>query len=447
MSRSVRQSLDTSASATPPLCHFAILPLHHFPPRPTRQPELALRAPLASTFPLMRFTFLGTGTSSGVPVIACDCAVCTSTDPRDNRLRCGAALEFTDPRGRPRTVLIDATPDLRQQALRHKLARCDAILFTHNHVDHTFGLDEVRRFNAVQHSPIDIFGEPHTLEHLRRVYGHIFDAARNVNDSFVASVIPRVIEPGVPLELYGLKITPLRFLHGKLPILGFRIEWAQEKPAAAQADEGAQDTRLGEAGHLESHRHAGIATNPLPPASTAHWWNDDAPEQPTRTNDEHAGSPAAPRASTVPDNTPARTPPTVSGAPASTPPIDTDALTPESLKPAHTDAPVLPLAYCTDVSAIPPETWQHLDDLNVLAIDALRYRRHPTHFCFNQAIEVAQRVRPRQTYFIHMTHDIAHADAEQSLPDEIRLAYDGLVLTERTSAPDVPLTSGFGERP
>ncbi|MBX9736416.1 MAG: MBL fold metallo-hydrolase [Phycisphaerales bacterium] len=389
----------------------------------------------------MRFTFLGTGTSSGVPVIACDCDVCTSTDPRDNRLRCGAALEFTDARGRPRTVLIDATPDLRQQALRHKLARCDAILFTHNHVDHTFGLDEVRRFNAVQHSPIDIFAEPHTLEHLRRVYGHIFDAARNVNDSFVASVIPRVLEPGVPLELYGLRITPLRFLHGKLPILGFRIDWASGRGGGDHAMIEAPAPRPAEAGH---HTEASLQSQP---PSTAHWWQDDAPEQPTRTTDERAASGSTPRAASVPVSEPPRQPPTASGALATAAPIDTDALTPESLKPAHADAPVLPLAYCTDVSSIPPETWQHLDGLNVLAIDALRYRRHPTHFCFNQAIEVAQRVRPRQTYFIHMTHDIAHADAEQSLPDEIRLAYDGLVLTERSDAPAAPVQSGFGERP
>ncbi len=366
----------------------------------------------------MRFTFLGTGTSSGVPVIACDCAVCTSADPRDNRLRCGAALEFTDPTGRPRTVLIDATPDLRQQALRYKLARCDAIFFTHNHVDHTFGLDEVRRFNAVQHSPIDIFAEPHTLEHLRRVYGHIFDAARNVNDSFVASVIPRTLEAGVPVEIYGLKITPLRFLHGKLPILGFRVEWASGRSTAQDGQPGSQGGRPEE------------PTLPLPPASTAHWWNDDAPVQPAR----------AAEALAQPEAQAARL--GEAGHPA-----DTDALTPEALKPAHVDGPVLPLAYCTDVSAIPPETWQHLNGLNVMALDALRYRRHPTHFAFNQAIEVAERVKPRKTYFIHMTHDIAHADAESSLPDEIRLAYDGLVLSDSAIAARSPGATGFGARP
>lgn len=353
----------------------------------------------------MRFTFLGTGTSSGVPVIGCDCAVCMSADPRDNRLRCGAALEFIDPSGRPRTILIDATPDLRQQALRHKLARCDAILFTHNHVDHTFGLDEVRRFNAVQHSPIDIFAEPHTLEHLRRVYGHIFDAARNVNDSFVASVISRSLEPNVTLELYGLRITPLRFLHGKLPILGFRFDWVEGR-GTLRRQPGAQGTRLGEAGHEEAARQ-------------------EAGHQEVVRGSALSAEPGA----------------------AGAPPLDTDALTPSALKPAYSDGPILPLAYCTDVSAIPPETWQHLEGLSVLALDALRYRRHPTHFSFNQAIEVAQRVRPRKTYFIHMTHDIAHADAESSLPEEIRLAYDGLTLTDHSIDVAQRGASGFGVRP
>ena len=103
-----------------------------------------------------RFTFLGTGTSAGVPVIACQCDVCTSDDPRDSRRRASVCLEFTDGEGQERVILIDTAPDLRAQALDHSLERCDAILFTHDHVDHTFGLDEVRRFNAVMGSAIDI---------------------------------------------------------------------------------------------------------------------------------------------------------------------------------------------------------------------------------------------------------------------------------------------------
>lgn len=179
----------------------------------------------------MRFLFLGTGTSGGVPVIACDCPTCVSDDPRDARTRTGAAVQWTDPAGQERVVLLDATPDLRLQALRHDLRRCDAILFTHNHVDHIFGLDEVRRFNAVmpreadgRMASIGVYAEPHTMEALRRVYKHIFDHAENVNASFVASLTAETLSPGSPVDLHGLRFTPLRLMHGLLPIVGFRIE-------------------------------------------------------------------------------------------------------------------------------------------------------------------------------------------------------------------------------
>lgn len=275
----------------------------------------------------MRFTFLGTGTSSGVPAIACTCEVCTSTDPRDNRLRCGAAIEWTDPAGHPRCVLIDATPDLRQQALRAGLTRCDAVLFTHNHVDHIFGLDEVRRFNVVQRGPVAVYAEAHTMDALRRVYKHIFEAEANVNDSFVALLTSHDVTPGRPIDLHGLRFTPVRLLHGRLPIVGYRIE-----PA------------------------------PVPPGATA-------------------------------------------------------------LEPGP-----LPLAYCTDVNAIPPESWKLLTGLRTLVLDALRKRRHPTHFTIDEALSVAHEVQAGATYFTHITHDLMHAPTDAELPESVHLAYDGLVL-------------------
>lgn len=277
----------------------------------------------------MILRFLGTGTSSGVPAIACDCRVCTSTDQRDTRLRAGAALQFIDSRGQDRVILIDATPDLRQQALAAKLRRCDAVLFTHNHVDHTFGVDELRRFNVVQQGPIEVFADAHTMGHLRRVYQHIFEADRNVNDSFVASLLPRLIEPGTSFELFGLRITPFKLLHGKLPILGYRFD--------ASSPEGA----------------------------------------------------------------------TIGGA-----------------------ASLLPLAYCTDVSGIPPDSWKHLRGLRTLVLDALRHRRHPTHFTLGEATSVAHEVGAAQTYFVHMSHDVSHEETDAELPETMHLAYDGLVLGE-----------------
>ncbi len=279
----------------------------------------------------MRFTFLGTGTSAGVPAIGCECAVCTSTDPRDRRLRTSAAVQWRDARGDERTVLIDASPDLREQALRAKLRACDGVLFTHNHVDHTFGLDEVRRFNAVMQRPIDIYAEDRTLEHLRRVYKHIFDKDDNVQDSFVATLIAHRIEPAAveaaePIELHGMRFTPIRLLHGRLPVLGWRIE-------------------LG-----------------------------------------------------------------------------------PSLAAAVSDAAPFPLAYCTDVSGIPPESWARFQGVRTLVLDALRYRRHPTHYTLGEAVGVAHEIGAAQTWFVHMAHDLPHAETDKSLPEGMRLAYDGLVL-------------------
>ena len=272
----------------------------------------------------MRFTFLGTGTSAGVPSIGCFCPVCTSQDLRDQRLRTSGLVDFTDASGKHRSILIDAGPDLRQQSLRAKMTRCDGVLFTHNHVHHTFGLDELRRFNAVMHAPIDVYGEPHTIEHLQRVYRHIFDKANNTNDSFVATLIPHRIEVEHVLELHGLKITPFRLLHGRLPILGYRFD----------------------------------------------------------------------------------APPSFSPGP---------------------DSP-FPLAYCTDVSGIPPETWKHLTGLNTLVLDALRHRKHPTHLTVEEASNVAERIGARQTWFVHMSHDLSHEETNRSLPPDMRLAHDGLIL-------------------
>jgi len=269
----------------------------------------------------MRLRFLGTGTSSGVPAIGCRCAVCTSDDPRDRRLRTSASLEFTDHTGRERVILFDAGPDLRQQALAAGLTRCDAVLLTHNHVDHVFGLDELRRFNVLMEAPIDVMGDARTLEAVRRVYKHIFDKPANVQESFIATLIAHLLEPGLAIDLFGLRITPLALLHGRLPVLGFRID------------------------------------------------------------------------------------------------------------PGETDGGgVLPLAYCTDVSAIPPETWPALDGLAVLVLDALRHRRHPTHFTLGQAEGVAERVAADRTFFVHMSHELPHAETDGILAEGVHLAYDGLTV-------------------
>lgn len=239
-------------------------------------------------------------------------------------------MEFTDGKGMPRAVLIDAGPDLREQALRHGMKRLDAILFTHNHVDHTWGLDEVRRFNAIQDGPIDVYADAHTDAHLRRVYTHIFDRDRNVNDSFVATLIGHRVEPGRAFTVHGLRVMPVPLLHGKLPVLGYRLE-------------------------AEGGDVVGVGSGPLP------------------------------------------------------------------------------LAYCTDVSALPPESWGMLKGLETLVLDALRDRRHPTHLTLDQALGIAERVDARRTYFVHMSHDLGHAETMARLEASghaarAGLANDGLTL-------------------
>jgi phosphoribosyl 1,2-cyclic phosphate phosphodiesterase len=189
----------------------------------------------------VRLRFLGTGTSAGIPPIGGAAGVTEASpsggaDPRDRRTRTSAAIEFVDAGGQERVILIDAGPDLREQALAAGLRRADAILMTHGHVDHTFGLDEVRRFNVLMDAPIPVYADDRTHRFLGRVYRHVFEKHTNVQKSFVATLVPHRLTPYTPIEVHGLRVTPLRLLHGRLEVLGFRFDWADSAGDRAAGD-------------------------------------------------------------------------------------------------------------------------------------------------------------------------------------------------------------------
>jgi phosphoribosyl 1,2-cyclic phosphate phosphodiesterase len=252
----------------------------------------------------VKVLFLGTGTSHGVPMIGCDCAVCRSTDSRDARMRTSILVEGAD----GTTLLVDTPPDLRTQALTHGLRRIDAILYTHSHADHIAGLDDVRRFNAINRGPMPIYGDPATVREIRLRFGYAFDPA-----SATGGGLPdlRLWTIGGPFCVRQLEVTPVPILHGRRPILGFRFGG---------------------------------------------------------------------------------------------------------------------FAYLTDCSEIPPASRALLTGLDVLVLDALRRRPHPTHFSLGEAVAVAAEIGARQTYFTHIAHDLGHAETCAGLPPAMTLAYDGLRL-------------------
>lgn len=236
-------------------------------------------------------------------MIGCECAICLSTDPRDARLRPSIFVEAKGAR-----VLVDAGPDLREQALRHRITRVDAIAFTHGHADHILGIDDVRRFNALMQGPMPCYGDAQTLQDIRQVFSYVFDPATPKGGG-IPQLELRPIEG--PFGVGQLTVQPVPLMHGKRPVLGFRFE---------------------------------------------------------------------------------------------------------------------SFAYLTDCNSIPEPAWPMLRDLDVLVLDALRLRPHPTHFSLGEAVETAARIGAARTFFTHMCHDLGHAATCAALPATMSLAYDGLVV-------------------
>src|SRR5215475_2002997 len=260
----------------------------------------------------MRITFLGTGTSVGVPMIGCDCEVCRSDDPRDNRLRTGLMVETTVENG-GRRMVIDVSADFRQQALREKIDRLDALLVTHCHADHVFGLDDIRPINF-RHGPVPVYASESTWRGLRRIFSYIFE--REHIGGGLPQLVPHVIEG--EFEACGLRITPVPVIHGKGEVTGFRFGSFGE--ALAQA------------------------------------------------------------------------------------------------------------AFITDCNLIPEESLEKLRGLDLLIIDAVRYKPHPTHLNVEQSLDYIAKLKPRRALLTHIGHELKHFTASRRLPENIELAYDGLSI-------------------
>ncbi len=252
----------------------------------------------------MKITFLGTGTSQGIPVIGSTHPVCLSKDKRDKRLRVSILLEWED-----KVYVVDCGPDFRYQMLRAKVQKIDGVLFTHEHADHTSGLDDIRPF-GFQLGAVPIYAQKRVLENLAARFDYIF------NDENKYPGAPSVLQNNVennPFYIKNLEVTPIEVQHGKLTILGYKFK---------------------------------------------------------------------------------------------------------------------NMAYLTDVKTITAKEKEKLKDLDILIINAIRFKAHHSHLNMEEALSLVKELKPKKTYFTHISHHLGfHAEVEKNLPKNVFLAYDEMVLT------------------
>lgn len=255
----------------------------------------------------MRLTLLGTGTSFGVPQIGCGCRVCTSVDPRDKRTRTAALVEAGGTR-----ILIDTPPELRLGLIGARADKVDAVLFTHDHADHTHGIDDLRALSGGSRGTLPIYGPEESLARMKVKFDYIFDPdVRPIPSSARPSVTATALEPGRGVRIAGLDVLPIAFEHGPSVVFGYRFG---------------------------------------------------------------------------------------------------------------------KLAYVTDVHSVNAEAMKALAGVEVLILNALFYRSHPTHLSVPEAVAAARAIGAKRTFLTHLTHETGHADLERDLPPEVRPAYDGLVV-------------------
>jgi phosphoribosyl 1,2-cyclic phosphate phosphodiesterase len=252
----------------------------------------------------MKLTFLGTGTSTGVPSIGCSCETCLSDDFRDKRLRVSILIEHAD-----KKILVDTSIDFRQQALRANIKYLDAVLITHCHVDHVFGLDDIRPLNF-RHGAMGVYANEIAWKDLKRIFQYIFQPTHFGGG--LPQLIPHTVVHNAPFCIgEDLHITPLEVIHGKLPVIAYRF-------------------------------------------------ND--------------------------------------------------------------------FAYATDLKTIPPDSMDGLRDLDVLVLDCVRIKPHSTHLCLEEALAYIEELKPKRAFLTHLNHDILHERDSKLLPENVKLAYDELIL-------------------
>ena len=252
----------------------------------------------------MKVTFLGTGTSQGVPVIGCDCEVCTSTNPKDNRLRCSMMISTEET-----NLAIDCGPDFRQQMMRTGISRLDAVLLTHQHNDHIIGMDDVRPFNFRSRKNMSVYATTSVQSELKERFAYIF-----AKDPYPGA--PRLelitIDKTTPFQINDIKVQPIEVMHGYMPVLGFRF-----------------------------------------------------------------------------DN----------------------------------------FTYITDAKTITDEEFSKLGGTEIMVLNALHHRKHHSHLNLEEALEWIERIAPKKAYLLHISHLMGkHDEVNNQLPENVELAYDGLIL-------------------
>lgn len=251
----------------------------------------------------MKVTFLGTGTSQGVPVIGCDCPVCSSLDFRDKRTRCAVHIEVDG-----KSLVIDTGPDFRNQMLRERITKLDAVIFTHEHKDHTAGLDDIRPFNFSQKKDMPIYGSKKVLTQIKKEFSYIFEEVKYPG---VPSVIPYEISNETFIA-EDIPIIPIQVLHYRLPVFGFRLK---------------------------------------------------------------------------------------------------------------------DFTYITDAKYIDQKEIEKIKGSKVLVLNALQKEHHISHLTLEEAINLVRIIKPEMAYFTHASHKLGtHHEIESQLPQNIRLAFDGLKI-------------------